>query len=157
MSVRRNGADDGTLKTRMGFLIRSQDASWHGRDRGGSRVGLEHDSEKHAVGRDPRVIPVFRKACPRARPEGSCSIENLKRDRDLIQNDRALAGQATLARNASSAARTASGVPTCIQTPSSRSPNSRSCSPTRSNIFVSENAPLGASANSDGDMMATPA
>jgi hypothetical protein len=28
--VRKNGADAGTLKTRMGFLIRDQAASWHG-------------------------------------------------------------------------------------------------------------------------------
>src|SRR5439155_5188252 len=65
--------------------------------------------------------------------------------------------QATLSKNASSAAATASGVPTCIQTPSSRRPNSRSCSLARSNIFVSENSPVGASANSDGDMIAAPA
>ena len=50
---------------------------------------------------------------------------------------------ATLSRNASSAACTASGVPTCIQTPSSRRPNSRSCSLARSNILVSENSPVG--------------
>jgi hypothetical protein len=31
MTVRKNGADAGTLKTRMGFLIRDQAASWHGR------------------------------------------------------------------------------------------------------------------------------
>src|SRR5437879_6510180 len=43
---------------------------------------LEHDPEKW--------IPVFRKARPRARPEGSCSIQNLERDRDSIENDRAL-------------------------------------------------------------------
>ena len=65
--------------------------------------------------------------------------------------------QATLSRNASSAACTASGVPTCIQTPSSRRPNSRSCSLARSNILVSENSPAGASANSEGDMIAAPA
>ena len=65
--------------------------------------------------------------------------------------------QATLSRNASSAASTASGVPTCIQTPSSRSPNSRSCSLAWSNIFVSENSPAGAAANKDGDMIAAPA
>ena len=64
---------------------------------------------------------------------------------------------ATLSRNASSAACTASGVPTCIQTPSSRRPNSRSCSLAWSNILVSENSPAGASANSDGDMIAAPA
>ena len=38
------------------------------------------------------------------------------------------AGHATLSRKASSAASTASGVPTCIHTPSNRSPNRRSCS-----------------------------
>ena len=64
---------------------------------------------------------------------------------------------ATLSRNASSAASTASGVPTCIHTPSSRNPNRRSCSLARSNILVSENSPAGASANSDGDMIAAPA
>jgi hypothetical protein len=31
MTVRKNGADAGTLNTRMGFLIRNQAASWHGR------------------------------------------------------------------------------------------------------------------------------
>jgi hypothetical protein len=30
MTVRKNGADTGTLKTRMGFLIRDSAASWHG-------------------------------------------------------------------------------------------------------------------------------
>jgi hypothetical protein len=30
MTVRKNGADTGTLKTRMGFLIRDQAVSWHG-------------------------------------------------------------------------------------------------------------------------------
>src|SRR5665213_4418591 len=64
---------------------------------------------------------------------------------------------AALSRKASSAACTASGVPTCIHTPSSRSPNSRSCSLARSNILVSENSSDGASANSDGDMIAAPA
>ena len=68
-----------------------------------------------------------------------------------------IARQATLSRNASSAAWTASGVPTCIQTPSSRNPNRRSCSLARSNIRVSENSPAGASVNSDGDRMAAPA
>ena len=62
-----------------------------------------------------------------------------------------------LARTALSASWTASGVPTCIQRPSSRSPNSRSCSPAWSNIVVSENSPVGAPANSVGDMMAAPA
>jgi hypothetical protein len=31
MTVRKNGADAGTLNTRMDFLIRDQAASWHGR------------------------------------------------------------------------------------------------------------------------------
>src|SRR3954454_8375707 len=31
ITVRRKGAESGTLKTRMGFLIRGQVASWHGR------------------------------------------------------------------------------------------------------------------------------
>jgi hypothetical protein len=31
MTVRKNGAEAGTLNTRMGFLIRGQAASWHGR------------------------------------------------------------------------------------------------------------------------------
>jgi hypothetical protein len=31
MTVRNNGTETGTLKTRMGFLIRDRDASWHGR------------------------------------------------------------------------------------------------------------------------------
>ncbi len=70
---------------------------------------------------------------------------------------REIQSYATLSRNASSAAWTASGVPTCIQTPSSRKPNIRSCSLARSNILVSENSPTGASANSDGDMIAAPA
>src|SRR5438132_14305664 len=39
---------------------------------------------------DPeKWMPVFRKACPRAGPEGSCSIKNLERDLDSIENDRA--------------------------------------------------------------------
>jgi hypothetical protein len=64
---------------------------------------------------------------------------------------------ATLSKNASSAALTASGVPTCIQTPSSLRPNSRSCSLARSNILVSENSPAGAWAKIDGEMIAAPA
>ena len=67
------------------------------------------------------------------------------------------AAYATLSRIASSAACTASGVPTCIQTPSSLSPNSRSCSLARSNILVSENSPAGASAKIAGEMIAAPA
>jgi phage protein D len=30
MTLRRKGTDVGTLKTRIGFLIRDQAASWHG-------------------------------------------------------------------------------------------------------------------------------
>jgi len=33
----------------------------------------EHDPEKAWPGLDPGWVPVFGKACPRARPEGSCS------------------------------------------------------------------------------------
>ncbi len=64
---------------------------------------------------------------------------------------------ATLSRNASSAACTASGVPTCIQTPSSLKPNRRSFSLASSNVLVSENSPFGAPAKIDGDMIAAPA
>src|SRR5262245_14455827 len=38
-------------------------------------------------------IPVFRKACPRARPEGSCSNNNLERDDDSKKSHLALAAQ----------------------------------------------------------------
>src|SRR4051812_23289288 len=62
-----------------------------------------------------------------------------------VLRERFLIDQATPSRNASSAAFIASGVPTCIHTPSSLSPNSRSCSLARSNIVVSENSPAGAS------------
>jgi hypothetical protein len=34
MTVRKKGADAGTLNTRMGFLILDQAVSWHGRIRG---------------------------------------------------------------------------------------------------------------------------
>src|ERR1700676_5765748 len=85
-------------------------------------------------------------------------IDILIRDQAVAWHGQHLGGrcQATLARKASSAAPTASGVPTCIQTPSSRKPNSRSCSLARSNIFVREKSPFGASANSDGDMIEEP-
>ncbi len=43
---------------------------------------LEHDPEKW--------IPVFRKACPRARPEGACSIKDLECDNDSTCSRRAL-------------------------------------------------------------------
>ena len=39
ITVRRNGADTGTLKTRMGCLIRDQAASWHGRFPGAYPIG----------------------------------------------------------------------------------------------------------------------
>ena len=110
ITVRRKGAETGTLKTRMGFLIRDQAASWHG-----------------------------------------CMAGAISNWRETTSP------HATLARNASSAAFTASGVPTCIHMPSSRSPNSRSCSLARSNILVSENSPDGAPANTEGDMIAAPA
>src|SRR5882757_5113214 len=42
---------------------------------------LKHDPEKHALGPRPDGwVPVFRKACPRARPEGSCSNKKIERD-----------------------------------------------------------------------------
>ena len=37
MTLRKNGTETGTLKTRMGFLIRGQATSWHGPEVGGSR------------------------------------------------------------------------------------------------------------------------
>src|SRR5262245_25251956 len=43
---------------------------------------LEHDPEKAWPGLDPGWIPVFGKACPPARPEGSCSKHKLDRDDD---------------------------------------------------------------------------
>ena len=64
---------------------------------------------------------------------------------------------ATLARNALSAAATASGVPTCIHSPSRRRPRRRPCSPARSNSCVSANSPCGLPAKIAGDRMATPA
>src|SRR4051794_30218715 len=64
---------------------------------------------------------------------------------------------ATLSRIAVSAALIAAGVPTCIQVPSSRSPNRRPASIARSNIRLSENAPFGAFANSAGLRIAAPA
>src|SRR5882757_10828174 len=47
-----------------------------------SEPELEHDPEKWA--------PVFRKACPRARPEGSCSSKKPERDDDSKKNHHAL-------------------------------------------------------------------
>jgi hypothetical protein len=40
--VRKNGADTGTLNTRMGFLIRNQAASWHGPILGANRHAREN-------------------------------------------------------------------------------------------------------------------
>lgn len=58
---------------------------------------------------------------------------------------------------ASSARAMASGVPTCIQMPSSRTPNSRSASSARSKMRLRENAPSGVFSNSSGFMMPAPA
>src|SRR6516165_7879648 len=62
-----------------------------------------------------------------------------------------------VAASAASAAATASGVPTCIQMPSRRKPNSRPAAAARSNKRVSANAPGGVSANSAGERIAAPA
>src|SRR5262249_38779357 len=43
---------------------------------------LEHDPEKW--------VPVFGKACPRARPEGSCSNDRVERDGDSKKSHLAL-------------------------------------------------------------------
>src|SRR5215510_4628513 len=48
----------------------------------GFSEALEHDPEKAWPGRDPGWVPVFGKACPPARPEGSCSKHKLDRDDD---------------------------------------------------------------------------
>ena len=101
----------GTLKTRMGFLIRGSGCimAWAMAFLGRRLVEARADHpELQRLRRMPVITGVY----------------------------------ATLSRNASSAAPTASGVPTCIQTPSSRRPNSRSCSLARSNILVSENSPV---------------
>src|SRR5262249_46341958 len=62
-----------------------------------------------------------------------------------------------LARSALSAAAIASGVPTCIHTPSRRSPQSRPASAARSNRGDMENAPAGAPAKKAGVRIAAPA
>ena len=64
---------------------------------------------------------------------------------------------AALATMAASAALTASGVPTCIQTPSSRSPQSRSASAARSNNGDIEDGPAGTPAKKACVRMAAPA
>src|SRR5262249_15829229 len=47
---------------------------------------LEHDPEKACPGLDPGLdpgwVPAFEEACPRARPEGSCSNNKMERDGD---------------------------------------------------------------------------
>src|SRR5262245_6549601 len=53
---------------------------------------LEHDPEKACPALDPGWIPVFGKACPRARPEGSCSDNNVVRYDDSTKSHLALAG-----------------------------------------------------------------
>src|SRR5712671_5890093 len=50
----------------------------------GSQSVLEHDPEKWT--------PVFRKACPRARPEGSCSNQKIERDDDSKKSHHAPGG-----------------------------------------------------------------
>src|SRR5262249_28934119 len=50
--------------------------------RSATSSSLEHDPEKW--------IPVFGKACPRARPEGSCSTNKLERDDDSKKSHLAL-------------------------------------------------------------------
>ena len=64
---------------------------------------------------------------------------------------------AALARIAASAAMTASGVPTCIHTPSSRSPNKRPASAARSNSGDMEEGPSGTPAKNAGARIAAPA
>ena len=68
-----------------------------------------------------------------------------------------MACYAAPARSAFSAAVTASGVPTCIHTPSRRSPQSRPASAARSNNGDMENAPAGAPAKKAGVRIAAPA
>ncbi len=58
---------------------------------------------------------------------------------------------------ASSAKAMASGVPTCIQMPSSRRPNSRSAAMALSKMRLREKAPSGVPANSSGFRIAAPA
>src|SRR5205807_6311125 len=65
--------------------------------------------------------------------------------------------QMAWARIVFSAARTASGVPTCIQTPSRRSPQSRPASAAWSNNGEREKAPAGALAKKAGVRIAAPA
>jgi hypothetical protein len=68
---------------------------------------LEHDPEKW--------LPVFGKACPRARPEGSCSNKKLERDDDSKRSHHALAGAGAHLTTA------AAGAGSC-STPASRRP-----------------------------------
>ena|SRR5579872_6015643 len=52
---------------------------------------LEHDPEKYEA--------VFRKACPRARPEGSCLNKELERDDDSTKSHRALVASISVRRS----------------------------------------------------------
>src|SRR5215831_14610602 len=47
----------------------------------------EHDPDRVSA----KCVAVFRKACPRARPEGSCSNKNIERDDDSKKSHHALA------------------------------------------------------------------
>src|SRR6185312_2198886 len=134
---RRNGTERGTLRTRMAGLIRSVTRQYR----------RCHHPRK-------RVIQYSRDGWDRSRGCGVLDAP-LKTGHDTEQEESAC--YATLSRNASSAAPMASGVPTCIQTPSSLRPNRRSCSLAASNIFVSENSPLGALAKIAGEKIAAPA
>src|SRR5262249_47386165 len=55
------------------------------------RCVLEHDPEKACPGPDPGWAPVFGNACPRARPGGSCSSNNVERNDDSKKSHLALA------------------------------------------------------------------
>src|SRR5262249_21171981 len=71
-----------TSRRRYAYSSRSRkDGTRPGRD---GQIGrsLEHDPEKW--------IPVFGKACPRARPEGSCSNNKPERDGDSKKSHLAL-------------------------------------------------------------------
>jgi hypothetical protein len=56
MTVRKNGADAGTLKTRMDVLIRDQEASWHGHIGGANWLFVMR-------GLDPRIHPSSKEFC----------------------------------------------------------------------------------------------
>src|SRR4029077_12753150 len=48
-------------------------------------------TEHHPDRVSAKCVAVFRKACPRARPEGSCSNKNIERDDDSKKRHHALA------------------------------------------------------------------